>query len=73
MDQFYPQNLIDDSRREFILRRLEEERELRRKHIREGRYYALAYKKFVVLISTNYTIMYLSMIKYRYNRTISTK
>ena len=46
MDQFYPQNLIDDSRREFILRRLEEERELRRKHIREGRCYALVFKIF---------------------------
>ena len=72
MDQFYPQNLIDDSRREFILRRLEEERELRRKHIREGRCYALVFK-IIVSIFTNYTIMYLSMINYRYNRTISTK
>ena len=37
MEQFYPQNPVDEQRRQLIMQRLEEERELRRKHIREGK------------------------------------
>ena len=36
MDSFYPRNQVDDDRRQMILRRLEQERELRRKHVKDG-------------------------------------
>lgn len=36
MEAFYARNSLDDSRRQMILQRLERERELRRKHIKDG-------------------------------------
>jgi hypothetical protein len=36
MEDYYARNSIDDQRRELILQRLEEERQSRRQHVREG-------------------------------------